>query len=110
MRDGNPRTFQQILPKTGFSHSTLRQHLDELLDQGLVTRLKRTRKGPGRSQFTYRLSKGAERAISAFLDPSIWLVVVSFEALRRFCKLEKGGFCKEIWGRCTPVSYPQIIR
>jgi len=30
-------------------------------------------------------------------------VVVSFEGLSRFCKREKGGFCKEIRGRCTPI-------
>jgi DNA-binding Lrp family transcriptional regulator len=38
LRKGEPRTFQQILSKAGFSHNTLRQHLDELVDQGLVER------------------------------------------------------------------------
>jgi len=93
-----------------FSHNTLRQHLDELVDQDLVTRLKRSRNGPGRPLFTYRLQRGAERAVSAVLDLSMGLVVVSFEALSRFCKCEKGGFCKEINDHCTPVSCPQIIK
>jgi len=110
LRKGEPRTFQQILSEAGFSHNTLRQHLDKLVDQGLVARLKSPRKGPGRPLYTYGLQKGAKRAVSALLDPSMGLVVVSFEVLRRFCKREKGGFCKEIRGRCTPVSCPQIVR
>ena len=110
LKDGKSRTFQQKLSKAGFSHNTLRQHLDELVDQGLVERDKRPREGPGRPLFTYRLSKGAERAASALLDPSMGLVVVSFEGLRRLCKRGKDGFCKEIRGRCTPVSCPQIVR
>jgi hypothetical protein len=37
------------------------------------------------------------------------LVVVSFAGLRLFCIREKGGFCKEIRGRCTPWNWPQIV-
>ena len=110
LKDEKPRTFQQILSKAGFPHNTLRQHLDELVDQGLLERGKRPRKGPGRPLFTYRLTKDAEKAVSALLDPSMGLVVVSFEGLRRFCKRGRGGFCKEIRGRCTPNSCPQIVR
>lgn len=71
LRDGKPRTFQLILSEAVFSHNTLRKHLDELVDKGLVARLQRPRKSPGRPLFTYRLLKGAERAVSALLDPSI---------------------------------------
>ena len=109
LKDGKPRTFQKILSEAGFSHNTLRQHLDELADKGLVERRKKPQRGPGRPLFTYRLSKVAEKAVSALLDPSMGLVVVSFEGLRRFCTREKGDFCKEIRGRCTPVSCPQIV-
>ena len=30
LRDGKHRTFRQILSEVGFSHNTLKQHLDEL--------------------------------------------------------------------------------
>ena len=110
LKDGKPQSFQQILSQAGFSHNTLRQHLDKLVDQDLVARLKSPRKGPGRPLYTYGLQKGAERAVSALLDPSMGLVVVSFEGLSRFCKREKGGFCKEIRGRCTSWNCPQIVR
>jgi predicted ArsR family transcriptional regulator len=94
----------------GFSHNTLRQHLDELVDQGLVERWKRPRKGLRRPLSTYRLSKGAERAVSVLLDPSMGLMVASFEGLRRFCERGRGGFCRENRGRFTTDSCPQIVR
>jgi DNA-binding Lrp family transcriptional regulator len=36
LRDAKARSFQQILSEAGFSHNTLRQHLDKLVDQGFV--------------------------------------------------------------------------
>ena len=58
LKDGKPRTFHQILSKVGFSHNTLRLHLSQLAEEDLVVRRKRTRKGAGRPQYTYSLSKG----------------------------------------------------
>jgi predicted ArsR family transcriptional regulator len=107
-KDGRPKSFQQMLSEVGFSHNTLRQHLDRLVDQSLIERLKVPRKGPGRPLFDYRLSRGAEKAVSALLNPSLGLVAVSFEGLRRVCMREKGGFCKEVRGQCTPFSCPLV--
>jgi predicted ArsR family transcriptional regulator len=97
-----------MLSEAGFSHNTLRQHLDRLVDQGLVERLKVPRRGPGRPLFDYRLSRGAEKAVSTLSNPSLGLVAVSFEGLRRVCRREKGGFCKEIRNQCTPFSCPLV--
>jgi predicted ArsR family transcriptional regulator len=47
LRDQKPKTFQEILSKVDFTHNTLRQHLDQLLAQGLVERYKRPQGGPG---------------------------------------------------------------
>ena len=38
LRDAKPRQFHEILTAVKFSHNTLRQHLDSLLDQSLITR------------------------------------------------------------------------
>ena len=57
LRDGEVRDFQQILSEVDFSHNTLRQHLDQLVDQGLVERRKKPRRGPGRPRFIYSLSR-----------------------------------------------------
>ncbi|GAI03582.1 unnamed protein product, partial [marine sediment metagenome] len=111
LRDGKPRNFQQILSEVEFSYNTLRLHLAQLVEQGLVVRRKRPQQGPGRPQFAYALAKGVDgRAVSALVDPYKGLVVLSFERLRRICRNEKGGYCKEIRGRCAPYNCPQIIK
>jgi len=95
LRDEKSRTFQQLLSEAGFSLNTLRKHLNELVDQGLVARRKRPRKNPGRPLFTYRLQKGVESGVSTLLNPSKGLMVVSFEELSRFCKREKDGSARK---------------
>ena len=111
LRDGKPRNFQQILSEVGFSHNTLRLHLVQLVEQGLVVRRKRPQEVPGRPQYTYTLPRGVGgRAISALVNTYKGLVVLSFEKLQRICRHEKGRYCKEIRGRCAPQSCPQIIK
>jgi len=78
------------------------------LDQGLVERLKVPQKDPGRPLFDYRLFRGAEKAVSALLNPSLGLAAVFFDGLRRVCRREKGGFCNEIRGRCASFSCPLV--
>jgi len=109
LRDGEPTEFQRLLSEVGFSHNTLRRPLDELTDEGLVERLKMPRVGPWGPLLAYKLSGGtSKRAVSALSNPSLGLVAVSFEGLRRACRREKGGFCKEIMGRCAPSSCPLV--
>jgi predicted ArsR family transcriptional regulator len=103
LREGRSRNFQQILSKVGFSYNTLRHHLTQLEEQGLVMKRKRPQEGSGRPRFIYTLPKGVDgRAASAFVDPYKGLVVLSFEELQRICRHEKGRYCKDIRGRCTP--------
>jgi len=111
LRDGKPRNFKQILSKAGFSHNTLRTHLTQLEEGGLVVRRKRPQEGPGRPNYTYSLSKGVGgRAVSALVNPYKGLVVLPFEKLHRLCRHEKGGYCKEIRGRCAAQNCPQIVK
>ena len=111
LRDGKPRNFRQILSEVGFSYNTLRLHLAQLVDHGLVARKKRPQQGPGRPQFAYALPKGVDgRAVSVLVDPYKGLVVLSFDELQRICRHEKGGYCKEIRGGCAPQNRPKIIK
>ena len=111
LRDGKPRNFQQILSEVEFSYNTLRLHLAQLVEHGLVVRRKRPKQSPGRPLFAYALPKGVDgRAVSALVDPYKGLVVLSFDRLQRICRHEKGGYCKEIRGRCAPQNCPQIIK
>jgi len=45
LRDGKPRNFRQILSEVEFSYNTLRLHLAQLVEQGLVVRRKRPQQG-----------------------------------------------------------------
>ena len=104
------KSFQEILSKAGFSHNTLRQHLDQLIDRGLVERRKEPKEGPGRPSYRYILSGDARRGISALLRPDLGFVMLSFDALRRMCRHEKGGFCKEVRGGCDAQKCPKIVK
>ena len=59
LNSGKARSFQEILSKAGFSHNTLRQHLDQLLAKGLVEKHKEPKEGPGRPSYRYSLSGDA---------------------------------------------------
>jgi hypothetical protein len=48
LKGGITKESSQLLSDAGFSHNTLRQHLDNLVDASLVVRLKRPKEGPGR--------------------------------------------------------------
>jgi predicted ArsR family transcriptional regulator len=110
LSSGEDKSFQEILLKAGFSHNTLRQHLDQLIAKGLVERRKVPKEGPGRPSYLYSLSGDARRSISALLRPDLGLVMLSFDVLRRLCRHEKGGFCKEIRGGCNSQKCPKIVR
>ena len=110
LSSGEARSFQEILSKAGFSHNTLRQHLDQLIDKGLVRRRKESKGGPGRPSYRYSLSGDARRGISAHLRPDLGLVMLSFDALRCLCRHEKGGYCKEIRGSCEAWDCPKTMK
>ena len=108
LRDGKPRQFQEILAAVKFSHNTLRQHLDSLLDQNLITREKRPTEGRGRPRFTYSVPAGKGRAPAVIPNPSTGVVSLSFSRLVQFCRFEKGGFCKKVRSQCNAQICPQI--
>ena len=47
LRDGKSRNFQQVLSEVGFSYNTLRLHLAQLVEHGLVVRRKRPQQALG---------------------------------------------------------------
>ena len=108
LRDGKPRQFREILATAKFSHNTLRQHLDSLLDQSLLTREKQPVKGRGRPKYAYSAPAGKGRAPAVIPNPSTGVVSLSFVGLSRICRFEKGGFCKKVRGQCSALICPQI--
>jgi len=111
LMDQKPKTFHEILARVDFTHNTLRQRLDQLIDRDLVERRKQPQKGPGRPVYLYSIPKNLiGRPISTVLNPGAGLVVISFDGLRRLCRHEKGGYCKEIRGDCDARKCPKIMR
>jgi len=93
----------------GFSHNTLRLHLESLLDGGLVLKEKMPRRGHGRPMFTYALSPSLKRQIIRMLsEPYIEFVSLPFRKLRHLCRFEKGGYCKKNKGRMRSQKCPEI--
>jgi len=110
LSDGRPRSFLQLLGEIGFSHNTLRLHLNTLVEDGLITREKVPVKGPGRPKFTYFIPQGIGRHHHQPLWGSTQLVTLPFVRLKFLCHLQKDGRCSEIDGLCNDRNCPQILR
>jgi len=109
LRDGTPKVFTQLLDETGFSHNTLRLHLENLAKQGLVVKEKRPTTGLGRPKLAYLIPPRVRQKVSAALsDPLIEIVSLSFSRLKHLCRFEKGGYCKQARKGCEAQNCPQI--
>ena len=108
LRDGKPRQFHEILATVKFSHNTLRQHLELLVDQRAILRSKQPVEGRGRPRFAYSVAVGKGGAPAVIPNPSTGVVSLSFSRLSQFCRFEKGGFCKSVRGQCRVQICPQI--
>jgi len=111
LKDGKPRFFTHLLSEVGFSHNTLKLHLDRLIAEGLVVKEKTRSDGLGRPKFAYLVPLNVRKQVSAALsDPSIEIVHLSFSRLKHLCRFEKGGYCKKVKKRCETENCPQIPR
>jgi len=108
LRDGKPREFKQILAAVKFSHNTLRNHLELLVDQRVILRSKQPVEGRGRPRFAYSVPLGRSGALAVVPNPSTGVVSLSFSRLSQFCRFEKGGFCKKVRDQCSAQICPQI--
>ena len=109
--DCGNRSFSELSSIVGFSHNTLRLHLESLVDRGLVLKEKMPRKGHGRPMFTYSLSPSLKRQIIRMLsEPYMEFVSLPFSKLRHLCRFEKGGYCKKIRAVCEAQNCPQILK
>jgi len=100
LRNGLPKDFSALLQETGFAKSTLADHLDHLVRDGLVLRKQKITGGRGRPSFTYRLSRGLP----------LETVTITFQKLKRLCRNEKGGYCKILKEKSSAQKCPQILR
>jgi len=95
--------------RSGFSHNTLKQHLERLTAKGFVVREKAAANGLGRPKFAYHVQyRTAKQVTAALEDPHVELVAIAFGRLKHVCRFEKGGYCKETKRDCAPQICPQI--
>jgi len=108
LKDGKPKGFTTLLGEVGFSHNTLQQHLDRLVNRGLVTREKMDSNSMGRLKIIYHvLFRIVKQVAAAIKDPHGELVAIPFIRLRHICRFEKGGYGKEERKSCGPQICPQ---
>jgi predicted ArsR family transcriptional regulator len=107
LEDGTSSNFTQILDTVFFSHNTLRLHLNSMVEKGLIIREKSPSKCRGRPSYLYRAS--AEALASASGAPG-GVVTLNFSDLKRLCRYQRGGRCRETRDRCKLESCPQIMK
>ncbi len=61
LQDGRPRSFAALLAEEGFSHNTLKQHLNRLMSRQLVAKEKIASKRLGRPKFVYNVPSTVTR-------------------------------------------------
>jgi DNA-binding Lrp family transcriptional regulator len=111
LADNERLTFNEIQEKVYFSHNTLQQHLEELLEKGIIIRIKQHQNRPGRPTYVYKIPENLKgRPLTTILTPRVNWVVLSFDSLRSMCRHEKGGYCKEIRGRCRALNCPKTLK
>jgi len=104
-------TLNEIKEKVGFSHNTLQQHLEDLLERGVLERRKQSQIGPGRPTYIYKIPENLKgRPLTTILTSGTNWVVIPFDVLQRICRHEKGGYCKEIRGRCRAINCPKTLK
>jgi DNA-binding Lrp family transcriptional regulator len=108
LRGRRPMDFQQILDEVGFSHSTLRLHLNNLMGRGLIVGEKMPSEGPGRPKFTYSTPRRPRRQTSDTQAGYSVMVTLPFNRLRRLCRFQRGGKCRETKDSCKALICPQI--
>ncbi|MCJ7634537.1 hypothetical protein MUP77_19360 [Candidatus Bathyarchaeota archaeon] len=106
--DGKPRSFHQLLEAVDLSHNTLRLHLDQLVEEVLVTKEKITGKMRGRPSYIYSLNSGRRGMASSPNTGYGDLVSLLFRCLGQLCRLEKGSFCEKAKVPCTAQNCPQM--
>ena len=110
LKDGRPRDFHRLLEEVGFSHNTLRLHLNSLVEKGLAVREKMPVEGRGRPRFIYSMPHEGSRLASSTIAGSAEMVTLTFKGLRRLCRFQRGGRCRETKDQCEPIKCPQIMK
>jgi predicted transcriptional regulator len=67
LRDDKTMRFEELLSKVGYSHNTLRLHLNKLTDEGVILKSKLPSEGHGGPSFMYSAVSRPKRVTVARL-------------------------------------------
>jgi predicted ArsR family transcriptional regulator len=97
-------SLSQLIERSGLARQTAHNHLRHLVEAGIVSQdvMKR---GRGRPTILYHRSRQPVEMIEG-AD----IVGLTFQKLRHVCRFEKGGWCKEVKGKCAPERYPLTLK
>ena len=97
-------SLSQLIQRSGLARQTVHNHLRHLLKAGIVSE-EAVKRGRGRPTILYRRSKQPVQMVE-MAD----IVSLTFQRLKHVCRFEKGGWCKEIKGKCTPERCPLTLK
>lgn len=102
--DKEGMSLSQLVEKSGLARQTVHNHLKHLVETGIVSQeaVKRER---GRPTVLYHKNR---QPVETFEGADI--VHLAFRRLRHVCRFEKGGWCKEIKGKCIQEKCPLTIK
>jgi len=95
-------SLSYLVSESGLARQTVHSHLKHLVEAGLVSR---EIKGLGRGRPTVLYSLSGR-----VVEPGASVVSLAFQRLRKACRFEKGGWCKEVRNRCSAENCPLTLR
>ena len=88
--------LSQLVERSDLARQTVHNHLRHLVEIGILSH-EAVKSGRGRPTILYRRSRQPVEA-----GEGVDLVALTFQKLRHACRFEKGGWCKEVRGKCAP--------
>lgn len=97
-------SLSQLVDKSGLARQTVHNHLKHLVEAGIVSQVA-IKRGRGRPTVFYHKTRQPIEIVEA-ADT----VHLTFRRLRHACRFEKGGWCKEVKGKCVQEKCPLTIK
>ena len=102
--DSERMSLSQLVERSGLARQTVHNHLKHLVEAGIVFQ-EAVKHGRGRPKVFYHKSR---QPIETLEGADI--VRLTFQKLKHACRFEKGGWCKEVKGKCVQEKCPLTIK
>jgi len=104
LKDKNDLSLSQLVEKSGLARQTVHNHLKHLLETSYLSQ-EAVKSGRGRPTMVYHRSKQHVEVLE-----EVDVVRLKFQKLKHACRFEKGGWCKELRGKCASEKCPLTLR